>query len=440
VSTGFVRIKSLNDANLDWTKLGEIYEDKHRLINELSEITGPEINASSIKGKKVLLKPNWVQHPKKESDILCLCTHHNFILAFAEVVLQLQPTQLTIADAPVQSCRWELCVDSDFLNEVEKLKDKYQIPIKVKDLRRVVMHLHDDNKVTEQNLLDDYLIFDVGQKSYLEPVTNSTKNTFRVTHYNPDRFLESHTPGMHKYCITKELFEADIVISMPKSKTHEKTGLTNALKNIVGLNGDKDYLPHHRLGSANDGGDAYPKQNWVRALSERVYDQANRNIGGPMYFHLVRAASFLWRMSRPEATDRLGAGWHGNDTTWRMVMDLNMIVYYGKSDGTLSDTLQRKYYCLCDGIVGGEKDGPLTPSPFGLGIITFTNDAAWCDMAVATLMGINIAKLPLLMAAKDFSPFKNIDISFNNKKLNLDELKTYKVDCVMPSGWKNYNQ
>jgi uncharacterized protein (DUF362 family) len=440
MSKGFVRIKALAESSSQWEDLSKIYDDRERLILEISEITNPEINISSISGKKVLLKPNWVQHPKRETDILCLCTHHNFILAFAEVVLKLKPVLLTIADAPVQSCRWDLCVDQTFLQEIDALKNKYQIPITVKDLRRVVMHLHDQNKVTEQNQMDDYLIFDVGKKSYLEPVTHPTKNTFRVTHYNPDRFLESHSAGMHKYCITKELFEADVVISMPKAKTHEKTGITNALKNIVGLNGDKDFLPHHRLGSAKEGGDAYPEHNWVRSLSERIYDQANKRIGKKFYFTLVRIAALFWRLSLPKSTDRLGAGWHGNDTTWRMVMDLNMIVNYGKKDGTLDPNVQRKFYSLCDGIIGGQKDGPLTPTPLNLGMICFTNDSAWCDIAMATLMSMEVTKLPLLMAAKDFSTHQNINIQYNGKTVNLEELKKRKVPCIMPSGWINYNQ
>ena len=34
---------------------------------------------------------------------------------------------------------------------------------------------------------------------------------------------------------------------------------------------------------------------------------------------------------------------------WRMVMDLNTIVNFGKKDGTISKTPQRLLYSLCDG-------------------------------------------------------------------------------------------
>ena len=36
---------------------------------------------------------------------------------------------------------------------------------------------------------------------------------------------------------------------MPKLKTHKKCGVTISLKNLVGLNTNKNLLPHHSLGT-----------------------------------------------------------------------------------------------------------------------------------------------------------------------------------------------
>jgi len=33
-------------------------------------------------------------------------------------------------------------------------------------------------------------------------------------------------------------------------KLHRKAGITCALKNLIGINGNKEYLPHHRLGGS----------------------------------------------------------------------------------------------------------------------------------------------------------------------------------------------
>ncbi|MBK7107884.1 MAG: hypothetical protein IPH61_01670 [Bacteroidetes bacterium] len=52
-----------------------------------------------------------------------------------------------------------------------------------------------NNKLeVERNPIDQYVIFDVGKKSYLEPITVAGKNNFRVTVYNPDKFVHTHGP------------------------------------------------------------------------------------------------------------------------------------------------------------------------------------------------------------------------------------------------------
>jgi uncharacterized protein (DUF362 family) len=58
---------------------------------------------------------------------------------------------------------------------------------------------------------------------------------------------KTHHPGVHQYLVAKEVIEADIIINLPKLKTHRKAGVTCALKNLIGINGNKEYLPHHRV-------------------------------------------------------------------------------------------------------------------------------------------------------------------------------------------------
>ncbi|MBK6345975.1 MAG: DUF362 domain-containing protein [Bacteroidales bacterium] len=167
----------------------------------------------------------------------------------------------------------------DFYSSVSDLGKKYSVPVNILDFRRVTFNPAENNPVKERNPLSAYLIFDLGKESCLEPISVEEGNIFRVTNYNPDRLAESHRKGMHKYCITKEIFEADLVISMPKIKTHQKSGITAALKNIVGVNGDKDYLPHHRIGGTGFGGDCYPGKSYLRLWAELAIDQANRHQG-----------------------------------------------------------------------------------------------------------------------------------------------------------------
>ncbi len=224
------------------------------------------------------MKPNWVIHNKNKNDEFCLRTHDNFLLAALVVILSKKPASVLIGDAPIQGCDWNKMIGESFKDNIVLLNKKYNIPIKIKDFRRVTFDPKQNNPVGERHPLSEYVIFDLGKESYLESIS-SKRNNFRVKDYETDSLAESHTMGKHKYCITKELFDADVIISISKIKTHQKIGITGALKILVGLNGDKDYLPHHRVGGIGFGGGCYPGKNIFRRVSESFLDNANRKRG-----------------------------------------------------------------------------------------------------------------------------------------------------------------
>jgi hypothetical protein len=162
-------------------------------------------------------------------------------------------------------------------------------------------------------------------------------------------------------------------------------------------------------------------------------DNANRHIGEWSFRPWQKLSSLLWRISLPGKEHQIAAGWYGNDTTWRMVLDLNRIVKFGKSDGTLADKPQRQLFSLCDGIIGGQGDGPLKPEPLPLGIISFTDYSAANDIAMATLMDFETDQIPMLKAAlKDNKDFM---IFYNDKAVELEALKNYAIHSLPPPGW-----
>lgn len=418
--------------------LQSVYQDPLRLSALIRKTIESYLGEKEIKGKKVFLKPNWVKHDSKVDDQWCMRTHDNFILAFLEIILELKPASVLIADAPIQGCNWERMIKPEFMQQVNDLSEKLGIPVTIKDLRRVTFDPSKNNPLTERNPLSEYKIFDLGKHSFLEPITREDKKLFRVTNYDPDRLALSHSPGVHKYCITNALFDSDVVISLPKVKTHQKAGITAALKNIVGLNGDKDFLPHHRLGGTGFGGDCYPGKSYLRYLSELSLDFANRRQGKLSYWLGVKFSSLLWRLSFPGKMHHIAAAWHGNDTTWRMVMDLNTIAIYGKKDGSISKEPQRSLYSLCDGIIGGQGDGPLQPDPLPLGLISFTNHSGANDIAMATLMGLDTAKIPLLSTAKKNSNKQSVQIFWNGESIKLEKLRQFSILTSVPPGWQDY--
>jgi uncharacterized protein (DUF362 family) len=426
---------SKNNRNIEF--LSSLYENDTILYDSIKSLLSKHINSFEINNKKILIKPNWVRHNIKPDDSICLCTNENFVIETVKIILEYKPASIIIGDAPIQGCKWELLLSKNFYSTIRQLSNLYSIPITIKDFRRVTFDPKNNKVEKDRNSLDNYVIFDVGKKSYLEPITDSEKR-FRVTCYDPDKLAETHNFGTHKYCIIKDIFECDTIITLPKIKTHQKSGITNSLKILVGINGDKDYLPHHRMGPIEKGGDCYPGYNPLRSISELFLDKANRNIGNKKYKLYNLISRILWKLSFPTQEQTLAAGWYGNDTIWRTVFDLNLIALYGKKDGTLSDKPQRVIYSLCDGIIGGQGDGPLNPSPLPLGIIAFTNNAYLMDLIIGYIFRLNIDKIPLLKEAKKMTG--DYSIYLNGEKISMDKINDISLDVIMPPGWTNYNK
>lgn len=428
-----------NSRHID--RISAVYDDIGYLVDELSRLVSPFLQDSSVKGKKVLFKPNWVMHPVSESDTLCLCTNETFLLAAVETILKKSPHSIVIGDAPIQLCNWESLLSRDFYESLNVLRTRYRTEISICDFRRTKLDNTSSKVLSGLQPLDQYVIFDLGSDSFLEDITSANNKTpFRVTNYNPEVLSRAHRRGVHRYCITNYLFDADIVISLPKIKTHQKTGITGALKNLVGLNGDKDFLPHHRLGGTGFGGDCYPGKNYIRFLSELALDVSNRTSASNLRRTWAYISKVIWMISFPKKVHSLSAGWYGNDTTWRMVMDLNRIAVFGRPNGTLSPTPLRSIYSLCDGIVAGQGDGPLSPEPLALGFIAFSNDSATTDICFGTLLGFEIDKVPLLKAAFSTIDFENLELSLNGHKLTISHLKKFAIAARLPVGWLNYRE
>jgi hypothetical protein len=167
-------------------------------------------------------------------------------------------------------------------------------------------------------------------------------------------------------------------------------------------------------------------------------DNANKRQGHKIYWIWFRSALLFWIISRPQKVHHMAAGWYGNDTIWRMVMDLNLIAIYGKMDGTISSQPQRVLYSLCDGIIGGQGNGPINPIPLPLGIISFSNSSELNDICIATVMKFDINKIPLLNISKNKINQSNVSINLNRKKISLEDLKKISIDTLPPPGWQGY--
>jgi len=60
------------------------------------------------------------------------------------------------------------------------------------------------------------------------------KPRYRVMDYDHGLTEECQSGGRHLYIISRQILESDVVISLPKLKTHEKVGITCGLKGLSG--------------------------------------------------------------------------------------------------------------------------------------------------------------------------------------------------------------
>ena len=123
---------------------------------------------------------------------------------------------------------------------VSFVKERIQPEVRIQDFRREVT-IRKDGMVVSRVFCGDgeFTEVNLGQQSYLSPISKSYKN-FRVTSYDKDKMTKYHNLRDHIYVIHKSIMEADVVINIPKLKSHRKAGLTCCLKNSIGINGMKD--------------------------------------------------------------------------------------------------------------------------------------------------------------------------------------------------------
>ncbi len=359
-------------------------------------------------GARVLIKPNFVMHENQGPwGIEPLITHPSIIRATVISALQAGASQVMVGDAPVQGCDFDRLLSATGLGEwaadLESVEPRFK---GIHDFRRTTCVFVDGVRVASENLQDEdrFVLFDLGRESLLEPITDG-KASFRVTCYDPRLMAKTHAPGRHQYLVAKDVMEADVIINLPKLKTHKKAGVTCALKNLIGINGNKEFLPHHRAGGSAAGGDCYPGASFVKRALEYSLDRQNQTasfVAGRLWREV---AVNLERISI-RSGDELGVegSWAGNDTVWRTGLDLNRILLYGQPDATLAEVPRRRVFHIVDAVVAGQGDGPLRPEPLPLGLLFMGTNAAAVDWIGARLLGYDPARISIVREA--FADFR----------------------------------
>lgn len=361
-------------------------------------------------GETVVLKPNFVRdfRETRRGHENCLITHGSIIRAALDYVFIALKGQgrIIIADAPQNDADFEAIRRIVGLDEIQEFyRNNVGFNVEVFDLRPERARKINGVIVGHEPLPGDpagYVRVDLGRQSMFAEV-ESLGHLLYGSEYDTSEIRRHHTGGVHEYLISRTILNADCVINLPKLKTHKKTGITVCMKNLVGINGNKNWLPHHRLGTPSEGGDQFADDGFAHKI-ERSVMTAFRHLFplfGPAKRILAKPLQRLGtRVFGDTNTDTIRSGnWYGNDTTWRMVLDLNRILMYADSTGHFRDAPARRMFSIVDGIVGGEGNGPLDPTPKAAGVVVAGANPVAVDLACARLMGFDDQRLPLLRQA-----------------------------------------
>lgn len=361
-------------------------------------------------GETVLLKPNMVKesHPRDPDGWRYVITHGSVIRAVADYVCKAIEGRgrIVIADAPQ--------TDSSFtrisqLLELESIEQHYRdsgLTIAVIDLRKEEWVSRDGVVVERRRLPGDpqgYLAFDLAGAS--EFTGHSGEGRYYGADYDIHQVNGHHTGGRHEYLVSATAINADVVISLPKLKTHKKAGVTISLKNLVGINGDKNWLPHHTESGLRLDGDERPERG-ARTRIERSAVRQMQNLSR----RYPRAGTTLHQIARRGGRTIFGdteevvrnGNWWGNDTIWRMCLDLNKVLLYGGPDGRLrpdEPSWRKRHYVIVDGIIAGDGRGPMNPDPVPAGLLVFGTAPAKVDATCAVLMGFEPELIPIVRQA-----------------------------------------
>jgi uncharacterized protein (DUF362 family) len=416
----------------------------------------------------VVIKPNFVLSNHAEGgDLFSIITHPAVIRAVVDYVyIALGGNgRIIIADAPQMDCDFNELIEKTKLESIKELYEKeLGFNIEIYDIRDFWLDKKDNpgaayskNRHKLPGDPQGGVLVNLGKESLFYGVNNYKR--FYGADYNREETIKHHQGEVQEYLVSKTILSADVVISVPKLKVHKKVGVTLNIKSLVGTCVNKNYLVHYTLGTPSEGGDQFPdgilsaKETTVVKLQRRAYDlflSKKNRMGDLLYSMSVKLGRLFLKPLGFKSLDSdksiLDAGnWYGNDSAWRMAIDLLKIFIYADKEGRLQDAPVRRMFSIVDGVIGGEGDGPLTPDSKRCGLIVAGFNPCAVDLVCTRLMGFDYKKIKMLKYVLEHPALFKVRLSEiglfgNNDYGNLfdAENKNKYFDFVSHPGWKGF--
>ena len=363
-------------------------------------------------GQRVFIKPNLVAHEYRTSsgrtgDLYSVITHPAVVRAVADyAALALQGEgEILIGDNPSIDADFKvLCQKTGLDRFAAFYPEAFGVKCRVLDLRPrrtddLTYYGFKSRTVTLAGDPEGSSVINLGRRSLfygLNPLM------FRGVFTRRWETIRHHTGETQEYCISNTILNSDVFISVPKLKAHHKVGATLNIKGLVGINANKNYLVHWRIGFPGIGGDEFPhapsladsalltlRHLMLDLLPESCFLWLKRTLASTraaVLFHDTKCVSF----------DMARGSWDGNDTCWRMAADLYNIFVRDLAGFQQQRRHDLKFLSVVDGIVGGEENGPFHPLRKAAGTVVAGENLLAVDCVAARLMDYRVAAVPYL--------------------------------------------
>lgn len=395
-------------------------------------------------GQTVLIKPNWVENKNSNKEVhdnlACLVTNPSVVRAVLDYVyIALKDTgRVILADAPMQQCDIQ---DMFRIVGYDKLfsfyQDKLKKNIEIYDLRKYSVSVLSRGVYSAPTMTENSpgsVIVHLDSHS-LHAENDKYNPIYKVSDYKKQDTAFYHHDTLHTYEISKAPIMADVIINIPKPKTHRLAGMTAAIKNMVGITYDKACLPHRKEGDKESGGDTYMKKsiwkNWMQYFDEKMtISSKSGNFMSTWVYDKIMKICYIMGCITTGDKYRIGS-WYGNDTIWRTSIDLNYILLHADKGGVIHDEIQRKVITIADMIVSGQGSGPVAPHPKPLGLIMMTDNSLLFDRVMCEVMGFDKNKIEMFcnslayrhMGYKSESEMEKEIVNYNGSEVALKDFK-----------------
>ncbi|WP_457618697.1 DUF362 domain-containing protein [Lutibacter sp.] len=418
-------------------------------------------------GEKVVIKPNFVlSRHYNNGDLFSVITHPAVIRAIVDYVyIALQGTgRIVIADSPQMDCDFKELLKKTRLQDIQSLyQNHHNFKLEIYDLRSFWYNYKDKSIIDSKKRIklpgdpEGGILINLGKRSLFYGLKN--ESNYYGADYNRDETIKHHQGERQEYFVSKTILNSDVVISVPKLKVHKKVGVTLNIKGLVGININKNYLVHYRLGTPSEGGDQFPdkilsnKEKVSVKLQRWAFDKflAKKNPVYDFIYLILKSAGKIFlkpvgfKVSKSKIVVDSG-NWYGNDTAWRMSIDLLNIFLFADEKGKIHTKPVRKVFSIIDGIIGGENLGPLAPDAKASGVIISGYNPVLVDFVATRLMGFDVNKIKTFQYIKN-----NLDkfyikteigklVPKSNKKLDniFSNYEAKYLNFLPYPGWKGH--